>query len=522
MLLFFPLFLIAYAVTPSPYRNATLLTGSWIFYAWWSPPYLLLLVGLSAMTWVAGLWIEGTAAAPRRKILLIGAIVLMVALLGWFKYANILVETANSMRQWGGAIPVSWRKVVLPIGLSFIVLQAVSYVVDVYRGTVAAQRSFVAFAAYKAMFGQLIAGPIVRYNWVAREMGQRRFDWDGFCSGAWRFMIGMNMKVLVADTLAPVVDLAFVQPSPSFLDAWLGCGAYTLQLFFDFAGYSAMAIGIAQMLGFHFPENFYHPYLARTIQDFWRRWHLSLSSWIRDYLYIPMGGSRLSGTRTYANLLLTMGIAGLWHGGGQLELPAVGPGSWCCIVLRTRLDARRITTSRMDGEVRHASLRHARMDLVSRARHRGRCADVCGAVRPARICAGRRTCSRTSTGACAGWRTGSVRGGMAVGARAIGPKSRCPIDGHWRPMAGTCIYIVLRADRESRRGAIPVFSILTHHGSTAHFTRESDNPFTVLFNSAADRCGHVAISRRGIGNHRLVGFYDRRSASGRSQHSNGT
>ena len=164
------------------------------------------------------------------------------------------------------------------------------------------------------MFGQLIAGPIIRYEWVQHEITQRRFDWVGFSKGSRRFMVGMSMKVLVADSLAPVADAVFAQSSPSLVDAWIGCSAYTLQLFFDFAGYSAMAIGIGQMLGFHFPENFNHPYLAHSIQDFWRRWHLSLSSWIRDYLYIPMGGNRGGTFATYRNLLLTMAIAGLWHG----------------------------------------------------------------------------------------------------------------------------------------------------------------------------------------------------------------
>ncbi|QHI98922.1 MBOAT family protein [Xylophilus rhododendri] len=315
LLLFFPLFLIAYAVTPRAGRNATLLAGSWIFYGWWSPPFLLMLIGLTALTWAGGLAISATAAPRARKLELTALIVVLAGLLAWFKYANIVVETINQLLGHAGAMPIAWQKIVLPIGLSFIVLQAISYLVDVYRGTVDAQRSFIAFAAYKAMFGQLIAGPIIRYDWVKREIGDRRFGWDGFGAGARRFMVGMSMKVLIADTLAPVADLAFAQARPGFADAWIGCAAYTLQLFFDFAGYSAMAIGIALMLGFRFPENFQHPYLASSIQDFWRRWHLSLSSWIRDYLYIPLGGNRRGSVRTYVNLLLTMAIAGLWHGG---------------------------------------------------------------------------------------------------------------------------------------------------------------------------------------------------------------
>ena len=315
LLLFFPLFLIAYAVSPYNARNTVLLGASWVFYGWWSPIFLLMFIGLTWLTWVGGLALDAPAAPLRRKrILLAFMITVLAGTLCWFKYANILAETVNGVLGRVGADPLPWERVVLPIGLSFIVLQAISYLVDVWRGTVKAQRSFIDFAAYKAMFGQLIAGPIIRYEWVQHDIAQRRFDWVGFSKGSRRFMVGMSMKVLVADSLAPVADAVFAQSSPSLVDAWIGCGAYTLQLFFDFAGYSAMAIGIGQMLGFHFPENFNHPYLARSIQDFWRRWHLSLSSWIRDYLYIPMGGNRGGTFATYRNLLLTMAIAGLWHG----------------------------------------------------------------------------------------------------------------------------------------------------------------------------------------------------------------
>jgi alginate O-acetyltransferase complex protein AlgI len=242
-------------------------------------------------------------------------IAINLLLLCWFKYSNILVETLNGFVGPGSALSIEWQLVILPIGLSFIVLQSISYLIDVYRRTVPADKSFVSFGAYQSMFVHLIAGPIIRYEWVKRELVSRPFDWEHFSLGARRLMIGMSMKVLIADTLAPVVDVAFAVQNPSFLDAWLGCIGYGLQLFFDFAGYSVMAIGLGMMLGFRFPENFNNPYLATSIQDFWRRWHLSLSSWIRDYLYIPLGGNRLGPVRTYVNLLLTMAIAGLWHGG---------------------------------------------------------------------------------------------------------------------------------------------------------------------------------------------------------------
>lgn len=312
--LFLPVFLLVYALTPHVWRNGVLLIASWIFYGWWSPTFLFLLIGLTALAWVGALAIDAISNARSREWLLALLITVNASILFWFKYINILVEHISYLMVFGGAMPLEWQAVALPIGLSFVVLQIISYLMDVYRGEVVAQRRFVWFAAYLAMFGQLIAGPILRYDWVERELATRPFDWNNFSVGARRFMVGMCMKVLIADTLSPLVEAAFAVPAPTFLDAWLACLTYSLQLFFDFAGYSAMAIGLGQMIGFHFPENFNHPYLANSIQDFWRRWHISLSSWIRDYLYIPLGGNRLGPVRTYANLIITMAIAGMWHG----------------------------------------------------------------------------------------------------------------------------------------------------------------------------------------------------------------
>ena len=301
---FLPAFLLLYALTPARAKNAVLLIASWIFYGWWSPVFLALFITLTALAWAGGLWIE--RAGARRKAVLVALIAVNLAVLGWFKYANIVVETF--------ADAPAWQRVALPIGLSFTVLQAISYFVDVYRGKFAAERRPVDFATYLAMFGHLVAGPIIRYDWIRQRLAHRAMRWSGFAKGARRFMTGMAMKVLVADTLAPVVAQVFASKQPSLADAWLGCTAYTLQLYFDFAGYSAMAIGIGAMLGFRFPENFRQPYLARNLADFWRRWHISLSSWLRDYLYIPLGGNRHGHGRTVLNLLVTMGIGGLWHG----------------------------------------------------------------------------------------------------------------------------------------------------------------------------------------------------------------
>ncbi|MFB4391775.1 MULTISPECIES: MBOAT family O-acyltransferase [unclassified Pseudomonas] len=314
--LFLPLFMLVYALSRPAWRNGVLLIGSWLFYGWLSPLFLLLHMVLTVIAWAGGLAVDRSREDGRGRVrLLVALIVLNTLVLCWYKYANILAATYNQLITYYGALPMEWQRVALPAGLSFIVLQAISYLVDVHRHTVPVERSFVNYATYISMFGHSIAGPIIRYDWVRRELEQRYFNWANFSLGARRFMIGMCMKVLVADTLSPLVDVAFYLENPSFLDAWLGCLAYSLQLFFDFAGYSAMAIGLGLMLGFHFPENFNRPYLASSIQDFWRRWHLSLSSWLRDYLYIGLGGNRFGTWNTYRNLFLTMAIAGLWHGG---------------------------------------------------------------------------------------------------------------------------------------------------------------------------------------------------------------
>ncbi|MGY2216619.1 MBOAT family O-acyltransferase [Pseudomonas sp. SDO558_S425] len=314
--LFLPAFLLIYALARPGWRNVILLIGSWLFYGWLSPLFLFLHMVLTVVAWVGGLLVDRSREDGKGRVrLLIALIVFNTAVLCWYKYANIVAGTVSEVITWYGAMPLDWQRVALPAGLSFIVLQAISYLVDVHRHTVPVERSFINYATYISMFGHSIAGPIIRYDWVRRELNQRYFNWPNFSLGARRFMIGMGMKVLVADTLSPLVDIAFHLENPSLVDAWIGCLAYSLQLFFDFAGYSAMAIGLGLMLGFHFPENFNRPYLASSIQDFWRRWHLSLSSWLRDYLYIALGGNRDGVWRTYRNLFLTMAIAGLWHGG---------------------------------------------------------------------------------------------------------------------------------------------------------------------------------------------------------------
>lgn len=309
LFLFLPVFLIVYALTPGLARNVVILAFSWLFYAWWRADFLPLIVSIAIWSWATGLWISRAEGRARGWALVIG-IVWPLASLVWFKYANMLVHSAEVLTAsvWG------WPDVLLPIGLSFFVFGAISYSTDVFRGTVKAEPSFVNYATYQSMFGHLVAGPVVRYEWVAQRLKERTFHRAEFMFGVERFMLGFAQKVLIADTLAPMVDAGYAIAHPTTVDVLLAVTGYTLQLYFDFSGYSAMAIGLGLMVGLKFPENFDNPYLSTSLAEFWRRWHISLSSWLRDYLYIPLGGNRGSTSRVSANLLITMGLGGLWHG----------------------------------------------------------------------------------------------------------------------------------------------------------------------------------------------------------------
>jgi alginate O-acetyltransferase complex protein AlgI len=311
---FLPIFLFVYFVSPARFHNLILLIASWIFYAWWKPVFLGLLVFVCTIAWSVALLIDNASSEAAKTRLLVAGIVVEIGILAWFKYANLAVATVSDLLAVAQMPPLSWEPVFLPIGLSFFILQSISYLVDVRRQEIRAQSSYIAFAAYLSMFSQLIAGPIVRYATVSRELFERRSSFTAFSRGSRLFMIGFAQKALIADTLAPIVDVAFRVQEPTLADAWLGSLAYGFQLYFDFSGYSLMAIGLGLMVGFHFPDNFNNPYLARSLQDFWRRWHMTLSSWLRDYVYIPLGGSRRGTTRAYASLFATMALGGLWHG----------------------------------------------------------------------------------------------------------------------------------------------------------------------------------------------------------------
>jgi alginate O-acetyltransferase complex protein AlgI len=234
--------------------------------------------------------------------------------LAYFKYANFGLDTLNSLMLDLGWEPINFARILLPIGLSFYIFHAISYMVDIYRREAAPANNLIDFAAFIALFPHLVAGPVLRYKLLAEQFRHREHSWARFGQGCVLFMVGFCKKVLVADSVAPLADAAFMATQSSLADAWLGTAAYTVQLFFDFSGYTDMAIGLALMIGFSFPQNFDDPYTARSITDFWKRWHMSLSSWLREYLYIALGGNRHGPLRTYLNLFLTMLLGGLWHG----------------------------------------------------------------------------------------------------------------------------------------------------------------------------------------------------------------
>jgi alginate O-acetyltransferase complex protein AlgI len=315
LFLFLPIFFVVYYLTPVRLRNWPILILSWGFYAWWRVDFLALLICVTLFTFLTSRMMVSAGLGSRvGKLWLQAGLIGNLGVLAYFKYANFGVDSLNGVLAVANTSPITWAAIILPAGLSFYVLQSISYLVDVWRGTIPVSRSLLNYAAYKAMFSQLIAGPIVRYAQIADELKGRVHSLALFGQGARRFMVGFCMKVIIADTLSPLVDAIYHLSAPSLADSWLGAVAYTLQLYFDFAGYSAMAIGLALMIGFHFPENFDFPYLSGSIQAFWQRWHMTLSSFLRDYLYISLGGNRRGEVRTYVNLILTMLIGGLWHG----------------------------------------------------------------------------------------------------------------------------------------------------------------------------------------------------------------
>ena len=301
---FLPIFLAAYFCAPRKFRNSVLFFGSLVFYAWGEPVYILIMLFSTVLDYSVGLGLERSSSPSARRALLRVSVVVNLGLLGFFKYSGFVL----------GIFGLSMTGLPLPIGISFYTFQTMSYSIDVYRGDTPVQKDIISFGAYVTMFPQLIAGPIVRYADVQRELSFRRETFEGFSAGVSRFVAGLSKKVLLANNFGSLWDTVKVMDSPSALTAWLGITAFSLQLYFDFSGYSDMAIGLGKMLGFEFPENFNYPYISQSIAEFWRRWHMTLGEWFKLYLYIPLGGNRGSVFKVVSNLMVVWLITGLWHG----------------------------------------------------------------------------------------------------------------------------------------------------------------------------------------------------------------
>ncbi|SHG95904.1 MBOAT family O-acyltransferase [Cognatishimia maritima] len=312
--LFLPAFLALYYASPSRLKSYVICGASYAFYGWWRVEYVLLIFGVSALTYLAAqITLRSTSEKVRKRALVMG-VVFDLLVLGYFKYAVFFANNIDGILTFAGQDGLDFYDVLLPIGISFHTFQSISFLIDMYRKDAPPPDRFIDFLAFSAMFPQLIAGPVLRYKDLAEQFKTRVHSLEKFTRGMYRFIIGLAMKVLIADSLAPMADLIFASQNPTFVESWLGALAYTFQLFFDFAGYSAMAIGLGLMIGFNFPENFNRPYISRSITEFWRRWHITLSSWLRDYLYIPLGGNRLGQSKTLRNIVLTMVLGGFWHG----------------------------------------------------------------------------------------------------------------------------------------------------------------------------------------------------------------
>jgi alginate O-acetyltransferase complex protein AlgI len=313
-LLFLLTVLVLFYALPQPFRRYLLLAASLLFYMAWNVKFVVLILGLITVDFFAALWISMRSGAQRRVALLV-SLAANIGMLGYFKYANFARETWAHIFRPGH--PLQPLDIILPLGISFHTFQSISYVIDVYRGEQTAVTSYVDYALFVSFFPQLVAGPIVR----AREFFHHLWNWKAPGASEWQrgvamILTGFVKKLVFADQFSLVADRYFTDPAalPGMVPAWTGTIAFALQIFFDFSGYTDIAIGVALLFGFHFPENFRRPYLSAGITEFWRRWHMTLSRWLRDYIYIPLGGNRSGEARTYLNLMLTMLIGGLWHG----------------------------------------------------------------------------------------------------------------------------------------------------------------------------------------------------------------
>lgn len=313
---FLPLVLAGYyLLVPKAGRHAWLTACSYAFYAWWDWRFCGLLLLTTCVDYFAGRRVAVGRTPRQRKGWLAFSLCADLGVLGFFKYYDLGASTANALAGlFPGTFALPLLHLALPVGISFYTFQAMSYTIDIYRGEVRPARRFVDFACYVSLFPQLVAGPIVRYRDLEAQLVRREHSWEKAGAGIALFVLGLAKKVLLADGVAPLADQAFGHAAPGMAAAWTGLLAYTLQIYFDFSGYSDMAVGLGLLFGFRFPVNFDSPYKATSITDFWRRWHISLSTWLKDYLYIPLGGNRKGAGRTYFNLFATMLLGGLWHG----------------------------------------------------------------------------------------------------------------------------------------------------------------------------------------------------------------
>ena len=330
--MFLPIVLGLYFLAQERLRNIVLLFASLLFYSWGEPKAVFIMIGLIVISWIAGLYLapnpmkqettvcmfhaNDKAYNIARKVILIVAISVNLGTLFFYKYLSFFIENINILMDKLSISSFIDPKIALPIGISFYVFQIISYLVDVYRGEVAPQKSLISLTTYISMFPQLIAGPIVRYQTIAEDLPNRATNFDNVYYGLKRFVIGLAKKVLIADQMAFIADTIFNSPVEQLpcIFAWVGALCYTLQIFYDFSGYSDMAIGLGRIFNFRFLENFEHPYSSFSIKEFWRRWHISLSTWLKDYLYIPLGGNRKGKIRTVINSYIVFALCGLWHG----------------------------------------------------------------------------------------------------------------------------------------------------------------------------------------------------------------
>ena len=307
---FLPCALILYFISPKPLKNTALLISSLVFYAWDKPKFAIVMVASILLGYIFGLLIEKFRGKTLAKLFLVLSVGSSVATLGIFKYTDFFISTLNS----ASGLSVALTGIALPIGISFYTFQILSYTVDVYRGDVAAQKNPISLAAYVAMFPQLIAGPIVRYSDIEKQLKSRNHNFEMAAQGIRRFVFGLGKKVLIADALGELCETFKLSDDKSVLFYWIYAIAYTLQIYFDFSGYSDMAIGMGKMFGFEFLENFDYPYISGSVTEFWRRWHMSLGSWFRDYVYIPLGGNRVSKIKWFRNIFVVWFLTGFWHG----------------------------------------------------------------------------------------------------------------------------------------------------------------------------------------------------------------